>query len=425
MPLALIPQTLFMAKSQIIAALDIGSHKIRTMVASLSDKDNHSINILGVGIAPSEGLRKGAVIDVDRVIEAISISSEDAERMAGEAINYVFLGVGGNHIKSHESKGVIAVAHKEGEITELDIDRVLDAAKNVAIPSNSRILRVIPKTFSVDDQKGIKYPVSMMGVRLEVDAHIITGQLPIIKNIEKCVYHSGLDIRDIMPNSLAASNAVLSRRQKELGVICVDIGAGGTSFAIFEEGTILHSGVIPVGGENVTNDIAIGLRASIDAAEKIKIEFGSCKPSEVNQRETIDLARLSPLDNQVVSKQHLSEIIQARYHEILCLIKDELRKIGRDGMLPSGVVLTGAASKMPGLVDLARETLNLPVQIGYPQHVDGVVDGIDDPAFATVIGLLIWGSQYEENHSGLSQFKALNIGKMLSTMKNWLHRLLP
>jgi len=401
-----------MGKRHIIAALDIGNHKIRTMVASLGEKEDN-VNILGVGIAPSEGLRKGAVIGVNELIGCISMSLEDAERMAGEAISYVFLGIGGPHITSHDSKGVIAIAHHENEITEEAIDRVLEAAKNVPIPNNSRILRVIPKNFNVDEQKGIKYPVSMMGVRLEVDAHIITGQLPIIKNIEKCVFQAGVDIQDIIPANIAASSAVLSKRQKELGVVSIDIGAGGTSMVAYEDGTTLHSCILPVGGENVTNDIAIGLRASIDTAEKIKIEFGSCNPADVSQRETIDLSRLSPLDTQ------------ARYHEIFCLAKDELRKIGRDGMLPAGAILSGAAAKMPGILELARETLNLPVQIGYPQQVEGVVDGIDDPQFATVIGLLILGSQYEAHFNNFNQFKALNLGKMWTSTKNWLRHLLP
>ncbi|OGJ51059.1 cell division protein FtsA [Candidatus Peregrinibacteria bacterium RIFOXYB2_FULL_32_7] len=414
-----------MAKRQtIITALDVGSSKIRTMVASTGEKED-TLNILGVGIAPSDGLRKGAVIGVDELIASLSMSLEDAERMAGEPINYVFLGIGGPHISAHENKGVIAIAHNENEITEAALDRVLEAAKNVNLPNNSRILRVIPKTFNVDDQKGIKYPVSMIGVRLEAETLLVTGQLPIIKNIEKCVFQAGVDIHDIIPTGFAASQAVLNKRQKELGVVSIDIGSGGTSIVVYEEGSILNFKVIPIGGENVTNDIAIGLRASIDTAEKIKIEFGTCNPSDVSQRETIDLSRLSPLDTQIVSKQQLSEIIQARYHEIFCLVKDELRKIGKDGMLPAGAVLTGAAAKIPGLLDLARETLNLPVQIGYPQQVDSVIDNLDDPQFATAVGLLMCGSQYEQAYHGFSQFKALNVGKMWGTVKNWLHHLLP
>ncbi len=412
-----------MPKARVIASLDIGSSKIRTVVGTLEEKSQVP-NIIGVGIAPSTGLRKGNVIDVEETISSISSSLEDSERMAGEPINHVFLGLGGNHIESINSKGVIAVSHAGNEITEEDVDRVLEAAQAVSIPSNRRILRIIPKSFTVDEQKGIKYPVGMTGIRLEVDAHIITGLVPSVKNIEKCVLQAGVDIDDIIPSCLASAEAVLSKRQKELGVVVVDIGCGGTSVSVFEEGTTLHTAVIPVGGENVTNDIAIGLRTSVDTAEKIKIEYGTCNPSDVNDREIIDLSLVSKIDTQKVSKKLMAEIIQARYSEIFILIKDELAKIHRDGMLPAGVVLTGAAVKMPGTIDLARETLNLPVQIGFPQNFDGVVDKIDDPAYATAIGLILWGSRLENRSYGFS-LKGLNFRKSFGGMKDWVRNLFP
>jgi len=294
----------------------------------------------------------------------------------------------------------------------------------VSIPSNRRILRIIPKAFTVDEQKGIKYPVGMTGIRLEVEAHLVTGLTPAIANIEKCVHQAGVDVDDIIPTGLAAAESVLSKRQKELGVVVIDVGCGGTSVVVFEEGTTLHTATIPVGGESVTNDIAIGLRTSIDTAEKIKIEYGSCTPEDVNERETIDLSLISKIDTQTVSKRHMSEIIQARYHEIFVLVKDELAKINRDGMLPAGVVLTGAGVKMPGAVDLARETLNLPVQVGFPQNFEGVVDKIDDPAYSTAIGLAIWGSRFE-GHSYRLDFRSLNLGKALHSVKGWVRSLLP
>lgn len=290
------------------------------------------------------------------------------------------------------------------------------------MPSNRRILRIIPKSFSVDDQKGIKNPVGMIGVRLEVDAHIITGQATIIKNIEKAVHQAGVDIDDIVPSSLAAAEAVLSRRQKELGVVVIDVGCGSTSIAVFEEGSTLHASSLPVGGESVTNDIAIGLRTSIDTAEKIKIEYGTTGPEEVNERETIDLSLISKIDSHKVSKKHMSEIIEARYHEIFVMVKDELRSIGRDGMLPAGAILTGAGVKVPGCLDLAREVLGLPVQIGFPTEVDGVVDKIDDPAYATAIGLVVWGSRFEGRSYGFGSF---SIKKVLEGAKGWVKNLLP
>jgi len=411
-----------MSKSHIIAGLDIGSSKIRTVIGTLGD--NHTqLNIIGVGVSPSMGLRKGRVIDVEEAINSISSSLEDAERMSGEPINHVFLGIGGSHLESLDSKGVIAIPNGN-EISEADVDRVLEAAQAVSIPSNRRILRIIPKAFSVDEQKGIKYPVGMTGIRLEVEAHLVTGLVPAIKNIEKCVHQAGVDIDDIIPNGLAAAEAVLSKRQKELGVVVIDIGSGGTSVVVFEEGTTLHTATVPVGGESVTNDIAIGLRTSIDTAEKIKIEYGSCNPDDINDRETIDLSLFSKIDALTVSKRHMAEIIQARYHEIFILVKDELAKINRDGMLPAGVVLTGAGVKMPGVIDLARETLNLPVQIGFPQNFEGVVDKIDDPAYATAIGLALWGSKFEGPRYSFD-FRGLKLGKTLQGVKNWAKSLLP
>ncbi len=412
-----------MAKARVIASLDIGSSKIRTVVGTMEEK-SQTPNIIGVGVAPSTGMRKGAIIDVEETINSISSSLEDAERMAGEPVNHVFLGIGGNHIESINSKGVIAVSHAGNEISEDDVDRVLEAAQAVSIPGNRRILRIIPKSFTVDEQKGIKYPVGMTGIRLEVDAHIITGLVPAVKNIEKCVLQAGVDIDDIIPSCLASAEAVLSKRQKELGVVVVDVGCGGTSICVFEEGTTLHTAIIPVGGENVTNDIAIGLRTSIDTAEKIKIEYGTCLPADVSEREVIDLSLISKIDTQKVSKKMMAEIIEARYHEIFILVKDELAKIHRDGMLPAGVVLTGASVKIPGAIDLARETLNLPVQIGFPQNFDGVVDKIDDPAYATAIGLILWGSRLENRSYGFS-LKGLNLRKAVGGMRDWVKNLFP
>jgi cell division protein FtsA len=410
-----------MPKEQIIASLDVGSSKIRTVIALL-EEDKKMPNIIGVGVAPSTGMRKGNIIDVDEAISNISAALEDAERMSGAPIHHVFVGVNGNHVESFDSKGVIAISHAGSEIIEDDINRVLEAAQAVNMPSNRRILRIIPKSFSVDDQRGIKNPIGMIGVRLEVDAHIITGQSTIVKNVEKAVHQAGVDIDDIVPASLAAAEAVLSRRQKELGVVVIDVGCGSTSLSVFEEGSTLHTASLPIGGESVTNDVAIGLRTSIDTADKIKIEYGTTAPDEVNDRETIDLSLISKIDNQKVSKKHLAEIIQARYHEIFVMVKDELRAIGRDGMLPAGAILTGAGVKMPGCLDLAREVLGLPVQIGFPTEVEGVVDKIDDPAYATAIGLVVWGSKYEGRSYS---FSSIDVKKMVTNVKGWFKNLLP
>jgi len=408
-----------MAKDQIIAGLDIGGNKIRTVIGAI-DPEKNDLHIIGAGISPSLGLRKGSVVDVDEVIANISASLEDTERMSGIPIHHVFVGIGGAHMESVNSRGVIAIGSKE--ITESDIDRVLEAAEAVSLPQNRRILRIIPKGFSVDGQKGIRSPLGMSGIRLEVDAHIITGQSQTVNNLEKCIHQAGVDIDDLVPSMLAAAEAVVSRRQKELGVVSINIGSDSTSIIVFEEGSIFHSAIIPAGGGSVTNDIAIGLRSSIDTAEKIKIEYGTCLPDEVSDRETIDLSLVSKIDKQKVSKKHLSEIIQARYHEIFVLIKDELRTISRDGMLPSGAILSGAGCKMPGTTELSREVLGLPVQIGFPRDIGGVVDKVDDPSFATAVGLVIWGSKFE----GRGYFFSLaSFGKVFSSLGKFFKKFLP
>jgi cell division protein FtsA len=408
--------------------MDIGSSKIRTVVGVV-DESTGIPNIIGMGLAPTgSGIRKSLVIDVEETINAIASSLEDAERMAGEPLHHVYLGIGGHHIDASNSKGVIATSSPSREISEEDMDRALQAAQALSIPANRTILKIIPRSFAVDEQRGIKFPVGMTGIRLEVDAHIVSGLTPAIKNLEKCVLQAGVDINDMIPNVLASGEAVLTKRQKELGVVIVDIGCGSTTMAIYEEGTILHSGVVPLGGENVTSDVAIGLKSTLETAERIKIEYGTCLPEEVQDRELIDLSLISKIDIHQVSRKTLSQIIQARYHEIFSMVKTELSRVNRDGMLPAGVILTGAGAKMPGAVDLARETLNLPVQIGFPQNFEGVVDKIDDPAYSTAIGLLIWGARLEESGMGMGMsfdFSKLKLGKLSETIKGWAKNLMP
>ncbi len=410
-----------MAKEQFIASLDVGNSKIRTLIGVL-EEGKQTPTIIGVGVAPSNGLRKGQVIDVEETVNSISLSLEDAERMAGEPINHVIVGISGSHVSGVESKGVIAIGAEE--INDDDVERVLDTAQAIAIPSNKRVLKIVPKSFIIDGQRGIRYPVGMVGKKLEVEALIVTGSIPAIKNIEKCIHEAGVDIDDIIPASLAIPEAVLSKRQKELGVVVIDIGCGGSSLTVFEEGTMLHTAVLPVGGENITNDIAIGLRTSIDVAEKVKIEYGSCSFEGISDKDEIDLSSISKIEDQRISKLHLIEIIEARYHEIFTMAKQELKNVGRDGMLPAGVILTGAAVKLPGIVDLARNVLNLPVQIGFPLEANGVVEKIDDPSYATVYGLLLWGTRFEAV-SGGRKMRGLNIGKGLKSVTGFFKKMLP
>jgi cell division protein FtsA len=410
-----------MPKERVLASLDIGSSKIRTVVAVVDgERDQQIPNIIGVGISPSLGMRKGNVIDVEELIHNIISSLEDAERMAGVPINHVFVGMSGAHIEAFDSRGVIAISGSE--ITMDDVGRVLEAAQAVSIPANRRILHIEPKAYSVDEQKSIKNPVGMTGIRLEVEAHIITGHVQHVKNLEKCVDQAGVDIDDLVPATIGAAEAVLSKRQKELGVVVIDVGAGCASIVVFEEGTILHSVCLPIGGESVTNDIAIGLRTSIDTAEKIKIEFGSVLPEEISEREMIDLSSVSKVDTQTVSKRYMAEIMQARYYEIFSLVKQELERIGRSGMLPAGVLLTGAASKAPGVLDLSRDVLGLPVQMGFPVDIGGVIEKVDDPAYATALGALVWGMREGENSPRMGSFQFKRAGQQVGT---WFKSLLP
>jgi len=409
-----------MSNQKTIVSLDIGSSKIRTIVGLVEDKKN-IINIIGAGISPSGGVRKGLVTDIDEAISNITTSLEDAERMSGEPIHRVFVSFSGPSMETYNSKGVIAIGGSGSEIREEDVDRVLDAAKAVSLPSNREILRIIPKSFSIDSQHGIKYPVGMTGIRLEVEAHIIAGQTSAIKNLEKCLYETGVDTEEIVPSSLACSEAILDKKQKELGVILIEIGSGSTNIAVFEEGTVLYSSVLPVGGEHVTNDLAIGLRCSIDTAEKVKIEYGTCLPTDISDREEIDLSQISKTDAHTVSKKQVATIIEARYHEIFTMAREELVNIGRDGMLPAGAVLCGGSVKIPGVVDLARESLQLPVQLGFPKNIEGIVDRVDDPSFATAIGLLHFGHRY----GSTSNFLDFDFKKIFGSLPKFFKKLIP
>lgn len=413
-----------MARDQLVVGIDIGSSKIRTVVAALETERDSVPNIIGIGVSPSAGLRKGAIVDVNEAIGSITASLEEAERMCGEPIHHAVVSVGGAHIQSQPSHGVVTVGGGgRHEITESDTERALEAAQAVNIPANRQILRTIPQNYAVDGQYDLKNAIGMTGVRLEVIAHLVTGLTPALKNLEHAVHQSGVDVDDVVPTPLAAAEAVLDKRQKELGVVVIDIGAGSTSVAVFEEGVILHSAVLPVGGESVSNDIAIGLRTGIDTAEKMKIEYGTVQPREISDRETVDLSAISRSESQVVSKRQLAEIIQARYLEILEMAREELKRIERDGALPAGAILTGGGSKVPGLIELARETLSLPVTIGFPAGIDGMLDRVDDPSFCTAVGLIKF--RQRNGRSGSMSLGAIQFGSAAEGLKNFFKKLLP
>ncbi len=378
-----------MAKDNIVVGLDVGTTKVAVCVGKASEG---LINIVGFSRVPNAGIRKGMIVDVEDTVSAISAALEQAERMAGTQINSAYVSLGGNHISSTVSKGVVAVARADGEITPSDVDRVVEAAKTVALPPNREIIHVIPKFYTVDGQTNLADPLGMTGIRLEVEAIVVGGATAAIKNLTKCVSQSGVAVDGVVFAPLASSRALLSKKQKELGAILIDIGGGTTSIAVFEEGDILHCSVIPVGSGHITNDIAIGLRTSLEIAEKIKVNFGSAIPEKISESEKINLTNFDPQDTQRIERRYVAEIIHARLMEILALIREDLRKIGKDGMLPAGVIFTGGGAKLEDLVELAKEELRLPAQIGSPTlEIEGLVDKLSDSIYSTSVGLMLYG----------------------------------
>jgi len=380
-----------------ITGLDVGTSKVASCIGQ---KRETGLDIIGVGLAPCAGLRKGMVVDIEETISAISASLEQAERMAGVPVEDAFVGIGGAHITSSNSKGVIAVSRADGEISSEDTDRVVEAARAISMPTNREILHVIPRFYIVDGQEGIKDPVGMTGIRLEVETHVIGGSTPVIKNLTKCVYQAGVEIDDLVFNGLATASAYLSKKQKEIGVVLADIGAGTTELTVFEEGTILHSAVLPVGSAHITNDIAIGLRTSIDTAEQIKLEYGLAKSERVEDEE-IDLSKIDPQEESKASLKYIAEIIEARFSEIFNLIGEELKGIGREATLPGGIILVGGGAKIDGVVDVAKETLKIPAQVGTPViKATGMIDKLQDPVYAVSVGVLNWGFAAVEKGTG-------------------------
>lgn len=421
------------AKNNLIAGLDIGSSMVRMAVGQLvyngRDDAQPDMQILGAAEVPAEGMHKGAISSIEDVVSSVSSCLEKMERTVGMPIDTVWVGVSGLHIMSQNSKGVVAASKADSEISESDVQRSLEAARAISTPLNYEVLHVLPKRFSVDGQTGIKDPVGMTGIRLEVDAQIILGASAQIKNLTKAIYRSGLEIEDLVLSVLATSEAALTNRQKDLGVAIVDLGSSTTSLAIYEEGEILHSTILPIGSEHITNDIAIGLRVSIEVAERIKIEYGGCFANNVSKKEEIDLYELGTGEHEMIKRKYLSEIIEARVEEIMQKIDGELRKVQRSGMLPAGVVFTGGGAKLPGLVDAAKQYLRLPATLGYPLNFISATDKINDLSFVNVIGLVKWGSTMSQSSpktKGGGMLSGIKkIGGSTAAVKDWFKALLP
>ncbi|EKD76544.1 MAG: hypothetical protein ACD_43C00067G0001 [uncultured bacterium] len=416
-----------MAKGAIITGLDIGSTSIRVAVGQINPHDN-DLHIIGAAEHPAEGINKGVVTSIEDAVSSISSALDKAERMTGTPTERAYVSVNGSHIICQDSHGVVAVAKADGEIREDDVQRVIEAAQTVATPPNYEILHVIPRQFQVDNQASVKDPVGMTGIKLEVDAQIILGLVSQIKNLTKCVYRTGTDIQDLVLGILAVSEAVLTKRQKELGVALVNLGGLTTSVMIFEEGDVLHTKILPVGSGHITNDIAIGLRTSVDVAETIKSRYGTALPEDVGKHEEIDLREIDPNENSRVSRREVAEIIQARLEEILSMVNKELKSINRHGMLPAGVVLTGGGAKLNGIVEVAKKLFSLPASIGMPRKFKSAIDKIEDPVFATALGLVLWGQSMtgQSNKSGLTGLARFSaVGDATARMKKWFKSLLP
>lgn len=395
----------------ILVGLDVGTTKICTIVAEVID--DKRLDIIGIGSHPSDGLKKGMVVNIESTVNAIKRSVEEAELMAGIDIGLVYTGIAGGHIKGFNSRGVIAV--KDQEVTQMDIDRVLDAARAQAIPLDREILHVLPQEFIVDSQDGIKAPLGMSGVRLEVLVHIITGAVTAAQNIGKSIQRAGLDMEEMILQPLASSEAILTPEEKELGVAVVDIGGGTTDIATFVDGGIRHTAVLPIGGGHFTNDIAIGLRTPREDAEKIKIAHGCALIDMVNEGEEIDVPSVGGRPPRKLSGQLLAEIIEPRAEELFSLVAREIEKMKDEDKIASGMVITGGTSSLVGMAELAERVLGLPVRVGKPEGVGGLVDVVNAPGFATGVGLTLYAFRNRKQEEVRRNGK----GQMFFRMKTW------
>lgn len=395
----------------IIVGLDIGTSKVAAIVAEHTVDDE--IEIIGIGIAPSKGLKKGVVVNLESTVHSIQRAVEEAELMAGCQIQTVFAGIAGSHIKSLNSHGIVAI--KDKEVTQYDIDRVIDSARAVAIPADQKILHILPQEFVIDQQEGIKEPIGMSGIRLEAKVHMVTGSVSAAQNIIKCIRRCGLEVEDIVLEQLASCTSVLTEDEKELGVCLIDIGGGTTDIAVFSEGAIKHTAVIPIAGDQVTNDIAVALRTPTKSAEEIKREFACALTQLAEAEEVINVPSIGDREPRKISAQNLAEIVEPRYEELMLLVQAELRRSGYEELIAAGMVLTGGSSKVQGLTDLAEEIFHMPVRMGVPQHVSGLTDVVQNPVFSTGVGLLLYGRDHKGRNIGLSG----EGGGLLATMKNW------
>ncbi len=401
-------------EKNLIVGLDIGTSKIVAIVGEITD--DNTIEIIGIGSHVSRGLKKGVVVNIESTVQSIQRAVEEAELMAGCQINSVYTGIAGSHIRSMNSHGIVAI--KDKEVTPSDVDRVIDAARAVAIPADQRVLHVLPQEFIIDNQEGIKEPVGMSGVRLEAKVHLISGAMSAAQNILKCVRRCGLEVDDIILEQLASSHSVLTEDEMELGVCLVDIGGGTTDIAVFTEGAIRHTAVIPIAGDQVTNDIAVALRTPTQYAEEIKIKYACALTQLAGAEETIEVPSVGDRPPRRLTRQTLAEVVEPRYEELITLVQAELRRSGFEDLVAAGIVLTGGTSKMEGVVELAEEIFHMPVRLGVPHSISGLVDVVRNPIHATGVGLLLFGHEQRKTGS-LEALSASNVNALWQRMKSW------
>jgi len=400
-------------EENIIVGLDIGTTKICAVVGEVSQGD---INIIGTGTSPSIGLRKGVVVNIESTVESIKKAVEEAELMAGCEISSVYAGIAGGHITGFNSRGIVAI--KGPEINQNDVDRVIDAARAVAIPMDREVIHVLPQEYIVDEQTGIQNPVGMAGVRLEAKIHIVTGAVTSAHNIVKCANRSGLDVCDIVLESLASGEAVLTNEEKELGTGLLDLGGGTSDLAIFSGKIIKHTFVLSLGGNNLTNDIAIGLRAPLLEAEKIKTKYGTCLSTSINSDETIEVPGMGGRDSRKLPRQILGEILEPRMEEIFTLVKREIYRAGMENAINSGIVITGGTALLDGITDVAEGIFNLPTRLGRPSGISGLVDVVNNPMYATGVGLVLYGARMQPSKKFRIRDRNIFNG-IMGRMKKW------
>ncbi len=402
------------SEKNLLVGLDIGTSKVVAIVGELTPRG--VIEVVGIGSHPSRGMKKGAVVNIESTVQSIQRAVEEAELMAGCQINSVLTGIAGSHIRSLNSHGIVAISDRE--VTPADVERVIDAARAVAIPADRKILHILPQEFIIDTQEGIKEPVGMSGVRLEAKVHMVTGAVSAAQNIIKCVRRCGLEVDDVILEQLASSYAVLTEDEKELGVCLVDVGGGTSDIAVFTEGAIRHTAVIPIAGDQVTNDIAVALRTPTQHAEDIKIKYACALSQLASAEDAIEVPSVGDRPPRRLSRQTLAEVVEPRYEELFNLVQAELRRSGFEDLIAAGIVLTGGSAKMEGVIELAEEVFHMPVRLGVPQNVAGLADVVRNPIYSTGVGLLHFGA-HNRGHE-LRGFKGeTGMPGMWNRMKGW------